>query len=568
MMKLNNRGFAISTLLYGLMIMSLLVVVAYLGNLSTDRQNTKGFVDKIEDELNRLSVTSTEGSYTGDEVDSMGREYIAPNNGWYKIELWGAGSGSGLGSYVSGVMYMNANDYLYVYVGAKGGSSNTFNSGSKGGGATDVRLVNGEWNSDESLKTRIMVAAGAGGGTTSDNSGGALVGFGSTPGTQNSGYNLGIASGNGGGGYYGGNPGGGSSMIMGYAGTMADSTTKQTTKELTGYFGNYYDDGTPEESSITPKIYNGLIVAGVNADAGKFKITQISSNGENNPPRMGMNTKLNNVTGIRDCVSDSTGRWSEIQAINMDGENILLKTSTAATNGNIVDSPPTTITASTDVNGSRRCITYNFNGTNLAEVAVWHTFNNKYSPSKHVSGHVLQVQINGKWEYLRNTTAGQANEKETSNGIHYHSMQIDSMQELPEGNYYIFPADSHNKVLTSLNQGSADVLASSLFTGDDSQIWHVYKDGSGYKIESTETRNVCNYYDDPVENNTKIYVESSDKKPTKTTFTIKSLGNGYYSISYGSKYFTTNTSNGGILKGATFSSSNLKQRFKFVLADY
>ena len=561
MMKLNNRGFAISTLLYGLMIMSLLVVVAYLGNLSTDRQNTKGFVDKIEDELNRLSVTSTEGSYTGDEVDSTGREYIAPNNGWYKIELWGAGSGSGLGSYVSGVMYMKANDYLYIYVGAKGGSSNTFNSGSKGGGATDVRLVNGEWNSDESLKTRIMVAAG--GGTKEDNSGGALVGFGSsTPGTQTSGYKLGIASGNGGGGYYGGNPGGGSSMIMGYAGTMADSTTKQTTKVLTGFFGNYADDGTALKSSITPKIYNGLIVAGVNADAGKFKITQISSNGENNPPRMGMNTKLNNVTGIRDCVSDSKGSWSEIQAINMDGKNILLQTSTAARNGNIVDSSPTTTTATTNVNGSRRCITYTFSKTNLAEVAVWHAFDNKYSPSKYVSGHVLQVQINGKWEYLRNTTAGQANEKETSNGIHYHSMQIDSMQELPEGNYYIFPADSHNKVLSTLNQGLDDVLATSLFTGDDSQIWHVYKDGSGYKIESTETRNVCNY------NDSMIKVESYDEKPTKTTFTIKSLRNGYYSISYGSKYFTTNTDHGGILKGATFSSSNLKQRFKFVLADY
>ena len=560
-MKLNNRGFAISTLLYGLMIMSLLVVVAYLGNLSTDRQNTKGFVDKIEDELNRLSVTSTEGGYTGDEVDSMGREYIAPNNGWYKIELWGAGSGSGLGSYVSGVMYMKANDYLYIYVGAKGGSSNTFNSGSKGGGATDVRLVNGEWNSDESLKTRIMVAAG--GGTTEANSGGALVGFGSTPGTQTSGYKLGIASGNGGGGYYGGNPGGGSSMIMGYAGTMADSTTKQTTKVLTGFFGNYKDDGTPEASSITPKIYNGLIVAGVNADAGKFKITQISSNGENNPPRMGMNTKLNNVTGIRDCVSDTTGRWSEIQAINMDGKNILFQTSTAARNGNIVDSSPTTTTATINVNGNRRCITYNFSKTNLAEVAVWHTFDNNYSPSKHVSGHVLQVQVNGKWEYLRNTPVGQVNENETSNGIHYHSMQIDSMQDLPEGNYYIFPADSHNKVLSTLNQGPFDVLASSLFTGDDSQIWHVYKDGSGYKIESTETRNVCNYYNDSM-----IKVESSDNKPTKTTFTIKSLGNGYYSISYGSKYFTINTSKGGILGGATFSSSNLKQRFKFVLADY
>ena len=65
MRKLNNRGFAISTLLYGLMIMSLLVVLALFGNLSTNRHNTVTFVDKVEDELNRLSVTNTEGGHTG-----------------------------------------------------------------------------------------------------------------------------------------------------------------------------------------------------------------------------------------------------------------------------------------------------------------------------------------------------------------------------------------------------------------------------------------------------------------------------------------------------------------------
>ena len=90
MRKLNNRGFAISTLLYGLMIMSLLVVLALFGNLSTNRHNTVTFVDKVEDELNRLSVTNTEGGHTGGEVDAQGREYIAPESGWYKIELWGA----------------------------------------------------------------------------------------------------------------------------------------------------------------------------------------------------------------------------------------------------------------------------------------------------------------------------------------------------------------------------------------------------------------------------------------------------------------------------------------------
>ena len=92
MKKLNNQGFAISTLLYGLMIMSLLIVLALLGNLSTSRQNTVNYVDLIEDELNRLSVADSSGYYQGGAVDSNGREYIAPDGAWYKVEIWGAGT--------------------------------------------------------------------------------------------------------------------------------------------------------------------------------------------------------------------------------------------------------------------------------------------------------------------------------------------------------------------------------------------------------------------------------------------------------------------------------------------
>ena len=118
-MKLNNRGFAISTLLYGLMIMSLLIVIALISNLSTNRINTTSFVDKVEDELNRLSLSDTEGDYTGGEVDNNGREYIAPTSGWYKIELWGASvqnqDNAGAinyiyGAYTSGEIDLNKNE--------------------------------------------------------------------------------------------------------------------------------------------------------------------------------------------------------------------------------------------------------------------------------------------------------------------------------------------------------------------------------------------------------------------------------------------------------------------------
>ena len=111
----------------------------------------------------------------------------------YKVELWGASGGSAIstyassnvnyGAYTAGNIRLAAGDKLYVYVGSAGqgvGSGNAvggWNGGgynytscqtsTAGGGATDVRLEKTSalniWNEFDSLKSRIMVAGGAGG---------------------------------------------------------------------------------------------------------------------------------------------------------------------------------------------------------------------------------------------------------------------------------------------------------------------------------------------------------------------------------------------------------------------
>jgi len=119
-------------------------------------------------------------AYTGDY-----QIFTAPAPGYYKFELNGAaGSGvsyQGLGAYTSGELYLDEGNTLYVYVGEcvvyddtanktafNGGGAGglmTYNNTYKGegGGATDVRLVSGTWDDFDSLKSRIMVAAGGGG---------------------------------------------------------------------------------------------------------------------------------------------------------------------------------------------------------------------------------------------------------------------------------------------------------------------------------------------------------------------------------------------------------------------
>lgn len=52
MKMLNNKGFAISTVLYSLLVMATLILFLLIGNLSFERRSTDDFVSDIEDELN------------------------------------------------------------------------------------------------------------------------------------------------------------------------------------------------------------------------------------------------------------------------------------------------------------------------------------------------------------------------------------------------------------------------------------------------------------------------------------------------------------------------------------
>ena len=131
--------------------------------------------------------------YTSEE-----KTFITPHNGMYKIELWGAQGGyetvdpteypGAYGGYVSGDINLNKNTILYVYVGEQpvgkiyaggyNGGGNSFYDGSGGGGATDIRLDNSGVLDFNSLKSRIMVAAGgAGGYQILDGAAGGLQGY-------------------------------------------------------------------------------------------------------------------------------------------------------------------------------------------------------------------------------------------------------------------------------------------------------------------------------------------------------------------------------------------------------
>ncbi len=108
-MHLNNKGFAISTVLYSLLIMATLILFLLIGNLSFERRTTNNFVDNIEDELNAfienhnnsaveenllykvlLTNVLETGNYYNDGVDTFITGEDPNNYIWYSGKLWRA----------------------------------------------------------------------------------------------------------------------------------------------------------------------------------------------------------------------------------------------------------------------------------------------------------------------------------------------------------------------------------------------------------------------------------------------------------------------------------------------
>jgi len=249
-------------------------------------------------------------------------KFIAPQDGYYRLKAWGAqggGSNGGKGAYTEGIIKLTKGEEIYVYVGSAGsGLVGGYNGGGNayfdnqtttaGGGATDFRLEDGEWNNQTSLASRIMVASGGGGSGFIDSYvgtggyGGTLTGatgtsnhsgygtkYSGTGGSQttggyqveNSARTAGFGYGGygknnytccgtsgGGGGYYGGGSstrghngaGGGSSYVSGYVGCVA-VTSSDNISPKTGC-----SDGTIDENCSHH--YSGKVFAEIKMIAG------------------------------------------------------------------------------------------------------------------------------------------------------------------------------------------------------------------------------------------------------------------------------------------------------------
>ena len=262
---------------------------------------------EVEPEVFKCTLekgTSTSLAYSSAKV---AQEYTVPCTGAYRIELWGAQGGTGYGgsggtskqsaapgSYTSGVIELEKGTVLYFYVGGKGTNRSTSNystaaggwnggvagtakssgdtyayGGGGGGGATDVRLEGGTWSTVTSLRSRIMVAAGGGGGRNAGLSGGLSNNHsGSYLANQTTGQAFGKSTvsssaqrGGGAGGYWGGystnnSPSGSTSFISGHTGCVAVVSNASTDPRI-GTNGATCETGTTD--NLCSVHYSGYV---------------------------------------------------------------------------------------------------------------------------------------------------------------------------------------------------------------------------------------------------------------------------------------------------------------------
>ena len=347
------------------------VTITAQENASQSLKNITGKSVTCKLKLNKVSRTKK--AYDGQKkwtYDYTGNEQVftAPVNGTYKFELWGAQGGAyyqaANGSYVSGELVIKKGEKFYVYVGRTGlDSSSTdyvFNYGYQnyiktGGGATDIRLVNGNWDSLSSLVSRIMVAGGGGsqgglnptdGGSPYGGSAGGLVGYqggscisgnvtehkGAKGATQTSGHAFGSVpllntggnyffNNSGGNGYWSGNfydwvgagghnavsgAGGGSSFISGHTGCVAILSQNSTTPRSDSK-GATCKDGTTD---ITCSYHYSNII---------FKNTiMIDGEGYSWTTVKGKKTSMPSHDGLSTIVGNNSNGYAKITLISQD----------------------------------------------------------------------------------------------------------------------------------------------------------------------------------------------------------------------------------------------------------
>jgi hypothetical protein len=570
MKKLNNKGFAISTLIYGLAIMGIMIVAILMATMAQTRSNNNSLAKSIEEDLNRFSKTETSFKPIGSGISAQ--EYIVPESGWYKIELWGAqgGGDGGKGAYTGGVIELDEGEVLYFYVGKHKSSGKGY--------ASDVRIVDGDYAEKSSYETRIMVAAGGGSGSKAaggtlygynshmvsrggfiksqgsdrdysllptdaegNNTNGTLVGYPSSYAVSTAtNPQIGVdvpnprSSDDGGDGFFPSNNSGtgGTSYIAGYAGCFGVKKGKTTQNSKLEYYEYSYEEDDGQESGdpyadTSSGIYyfvDGVMMPGVHTGDGYATIERVKPKSEAGTVLARRNTKLNGVRYIKDCTGDANNL-----------NKILVSASGNTYTGEI-----------TSITDKCKMVDIGSN-VNADEIAVFHN-----DTGVDYKNDVISVSSdNSNWIDIKGS-GSELSETETVTGYRVSAYQYDSTTALPsKGNYIIQPVLSENKVLTAAPtaETNANPITIEPYNGEKRQKWSIELITDTRINPSYDPNNIETYeykivelarfkalsitQDENLEFNTLSAIDKFNEyaRNEPQIWKIKPVGNGTYTIS-------------------------------------
>lgn len=119
---MNNKGFAISTMLYGLSIVGLLLAIFLIQTMSSTRSEQRRLVEAMEEELDAYS--SFTRYFTQKSISGRTTKFKIPKyeTGWYKIECWSAYRNGGTNYYTTQTVKIEERTTLAISLGNNTGN--------------------------------------------------------------------------------------------------------------------------------------------------------------------------------------------------------------------------------------------------------------------------------------------------------------------------------------------------------------------------------------------------------------------------------------------------------------
>ncbi len=431
---MNNKGFAITAVIYGLAILGVMIIAILMGTLSSTRNNVAEEAEAVENFL--INFNQTEITYR-----KTGIYTIPPGEtGWYRFEAFGKNSGSARGAYVTGIIFAKEGTKFRITID----NNQTF-----------VQYIN-----PSGSDTNLMRAQAAQGSVP----GGTLLCYNSSP--------------------------------LGGDVDMTSFELKDPTKSFTGVDGVTYNNcpdlanqyrtyllGYPNKVGDHDYYFvDGLMVAGANGTAdgsGKLIISRLAEKDDLNKDMPRKNTQFNSVSRItvnapsglgtpkiyysyHDTYNDSTGvfKGHSVKCTNnpcdVGGKNLdeILLLFDGAENKNSQG-------VSVVVKNSSGYEYYLYNSTD--------TYGQTISPAGiHLSAY--------------QPDSSTANVVLAANNFPVH------------GNYYIIPVNATNMLVSAVSVGTDDAnqLKIEHFTGDSRQKWAIDMINDPDNIGSTNFPGILN----------------------------------------------------------------------------